>query len=181
MAKFLRRNSAIGVLRTGAAPRARSLPASVDAARGRCRRSQPRPDHFTRQTQSIEPRGIVFRQTARQQFAFPRCRRRFETFQLFDDGAHAFGPFHLMFGRDLLPGEQVTHEVGGGNRLNLLPQTIERVTVNARQQAAGAPFSFGSPGVNCPRITKPSASSFSRPSSMSLVVKTEGVGQCCRL
>ena len=49
-----------------------------------------------------------------------------------------------MFGREFLPGKQVAHEVGGGDRFDFLSQTVERVTVNACEQTARAPFGFGS-------------------------------------
>ena len=64
----------------------------------------------------------------------------------FKQSAHAFRTFHLMIGRNLLPGQQKTHEVGGRNRLDLLTQAIERVAVNAGQQPPRTPFSFRGPG-----------------------------------
>ena len=64
------------------------------------------------------------------------------TFQLLDDRSQTLRTFHLMVRRDLLPGQQEAHEVGAGDRLDLLSQTIQRVTVNSRQQATRTPLSF---------------------------------------
>src|SRR5690348_17491429 len=41
---------------------------------------------------------------------------------------------------DVLPGEEEAHEIRGVNRLDLRAQSIERVAMNARQQAAIAPL-----------------------------------------
>jgi hypothetical protein len=46
-----------------------------------------------------------------------------------------------MFRRKLLPRQQVAKEISGRHRLNFLPQTVERVTVNAGQQTSRRPFS----------------------------------------
>ena len=47
-----------------------------------------------------------------------------------------------MLRGEFLPGQQVTEEIRRGYRLDLLPQTVERVTVNACEQSARTPFSF---------------------------------------
>ena len=41
---------------------------------------------------------------------------------------------------DVLPGEQEAHEIGRADRLDLGAQPVERVAMDARQQAAVAPF-----------------------------------------
>ena len=51
-----------------------------------------------------------------------------------------------MLRGEFLPGQQVTEEIRCGYRLDLLPQTVERVTVNACEQAARTPFSLGGAG-----------------------------------
>ena len=47
-----------------------------------------------------------------------------------------------MVRSDLLPGEQEANEVGGCDRLDLLPQSIQCVTVNSSEQATRTPLSF---------------------------------------
>ena len=76
--------------------------------------------------------------------------RRFETFQLLDDDTETLRAFHLMIRCDLLPGKQITHEIGGGNGLDFLPQSVESVTVNAREQAARTPLGFRPAGRELP-------------------------------
>ena len=51
-----------------------------------------------------------------------------------------------MIGRDFLPSEQEADEVGAGDWLDLLAQTVEGVAVNAGKQAARAPFGFRNTG-----------------------------------
>ncbi len=111
-AKFLRRNSAIGVFRTGPDPRDLSPPLVAartgDGAGGVSRAQTTSP----RQTQRVEPRGIVFDESRRKEFAFPGGGRRFEAFELIDDGANTFRSFHLVLRSNLLPREQEADEVG---------------------------------------------------------------------
>ena len=49
-------------------------------------------------------------------------------------------PFHARVGRDALPGQQKAQEVARRDRLDLRPQPLDGVAVNAREQAALAPF-----------------------------------------
>ena len=42
----------------------------------------------------------------------------------------------------VLPREEEPHEVGGADRLDLRPEPVQRVAVNAREQRAIAPFRF---------------------------------------
>ena len=75
----------------------------------------------------------------------------------------AFGALHARLGRDVLPAEQEAQEVARGDRLDLGAQPLDRVAMDARQQAALAPFVLGRAGVKRPRMAKPSASSVARP------------------
>ena len=59
---------------------------------------------------------------------------------------NTFRSFHLVIGRNFLPGKQETNEVGARDRLDLLSQTIQRVAMNSSEQTAGAPLSFGRAG-----------------------------------
>ena len=43
-------------------------------------------------------------------------------------------------GVDVLPGEEEAHEVGGGDRLDLGAQAVQRVAMDAREQSAIAPL-----------------------------------------
>ena len=52
----------------------------------------------------------------------------------------AFGPLHLRVGRDALPVEQEAQEVARRHGLDLGAQPLDRVTVDAREQPALAPF-----------------------------------------
>jgi hypothetical protein len=53
----------------------------------------------------------------------------------------------------VLPVEQEAHEVLPLDRLDLAPQALDGVAMDARQQVAFAPFFFRAPGVKRPRIT----------------------------
>ena len=52
-------------------------------------------------------------------------------------------PRSLRAGRDMLPAQQPAHELRRRDRLNLAAQFADRETMNAREQAAFAPFDLG--------------------------------------
>ena len=81
----------------------------------------------------------------RQNLRLPRGGGGLVSFQLRQHGGQCLRPFRLVLEGDPLPGKQEAHEVGGGDRLDLLPQPIEGVAVDPRQQPPLAPLLFGFP------------------------------------
>ena len=73
--------------------------------------------------------------------------RDFESVELRDEFAQTFDT--ADFFRDVLPREEEAHEVGGGNRLDLGAQAVQRVAMDACEQPAVAPFQF-SAILECP-------------------------------
>jgi hypothetical protein len=65
--------------------------------------------------------------------------------QLTNDLEHTSFTNNLRAWGDVLPSQQPAHELSGSDRLNLLAQRAERKPMNARQQAAIAPFNCRAP------------------------------------
>ena len=165
-AKFLRRRSAIGVFRTGPDPRVRSpfgLPPSETKESG-----VPRPLRQIDTAHRATPDRI---QPCEQAAARLPCCRRFEAFELLDDGFQALRAFHLVIGSDLLPCEQKAYEVAARDRVDLLSQAIQGVAVNASEQASRAPLGFSDAGREFTANTNPSASSRSSAVSISSLLR----------
>ena len=61
-------------------------------------------------------------------------------------GLERLRALHARLGRDVLPAEQEAQEVARRDRLDLRAQPLDRVAMDARQQAALAPFVLGRAG-----------------------------------
>ena len=120
----------MGVVRTGAAP--------TDFAG-----VQPRPQRAAREAQAVEPVRIVFVEPRGEHVALPGGGRDLVALELRDDRGEAFDAFGLRLARDALPFEQEAHEVRARHRLDLGAQRLDGVAMDARQQAAFAPFERG--------------------------------------
>src|ERR1700686_864962 len=105
------------------------------------RREPPPPDR-ARQTKLIDLFWIVIGDTSREGLAFPGIRRRFKSLQLSQRFEQAALAQQLCARRDMLPTEKPVHELRRSYRLDLLAQLSERKAMDARQQAALAPFRF---------------------------------------
>ncbi len=77
----------------------------------------------------------------------PGPGRDLESLELVDHGQHAGPPLALRAGGDVLPVQEETHELLGGHGLDLAPQAVLGVGVDARQQATRAPLLVVDPGV----------------------------------
>ena len=104
------------------------------------RSRQARPSDFAREAQHVEHRGLVAVHPRRQHRALPRRRGHLEAVERFEDLAQTVGPRQARALLDVLPREQEAHEVGRGDRLDLGPQAVERVAVDAGEERAVAPF-----------------------------------------
>ena len=96
-----------------------------------------RPDRHRR----VQPRRDRSRAPAA---AVPRCSQavagKLDAVQHRQHLGQAFRSRHLLRRSDVLPAHQEAHVVGPGDRLDLPPQPVQRVAVDARQQAPLAPF-----------------------------------------
>src|SRR5207253_9337529 len=79
---------------------------------------------------AADPRG--------KHIAFPCAGGDFETLKLCDRRRQPGASLPLGAGCDSLPAQHEAHEVLCGDRLDLTPQTLLRIAVNAQQQAARA-------------------------------------------
>ena len=104
------------------------------------RYAQPPPRYLSRQTQGVEPQRVEILDPRGEDFGFPRSRRDFEAVEEIEHRREPFRPLGARAFRDPLPPQQEPREVRRGDGLDLLAQPIERVAVNARQQAALAPL-----------------------------------------
>ena len=73
----------------------------------------------------------------------PRGGGEFGALQLADDLQRAIHAVQLRAGREVLPAIQESVELGGGDGLDLAAQAADGEAVDARQQAAVAPFELG--------------------------------------
>ena len=103
-------------------------------------RRQPPPHHLARQAQAVQPFGIVLVHAPRQHRRFPRGGGNFVTLQLLENLVQAIDAMQSRARTQMLPAAQEAHEVGGADRLDLAPQTSQRLPVNARQNAAMTKF-----------------------------------------
>ena len=125
---------------------------------------QPRPGHFTGHAQLVEPGAPVPGHAAWEHRLLPDAGGDLEALELRDGCGDACAPLALRARGDALPAQQEAHEVLRGDRLDLLPQALLRVAVNADEQAPRAPLIVAAtPGSKWPRMTNPSPSTAASP------------------
>ena len=120
--------------------RAHGRGAAIAAAGLGVARPQPGPGYPSGQALIVEPGGLVFADPRRQDFAFPGAGRRLEAFELRDHDLDRVRTLHSRIGRHALPGQKEAQEIAGGDRLDLGPQPLDGIAMDAGQQAALAPF-----------------------------------------
>ena len=103
----------------------------------------PPPRHPSHHAEGVQQGGIVLRHPGREHIALPRGGRKLEAVQLSDDRGQPFEPAGVLVRIDPLPGEQEAHEVSRADRLDLGPEPVEGVAVDAREQPAVAPLEGG--------------------------------------
>ena len=67
--------------------------------------------------------------------------------KLADDVQRAIQAVQLAAGREVLPAEEETDEIGGRDRFDFAAQPADGQAVNARQHAAVAPLDFAGRGI----------------------------------
>ena len=125
-----RRAKVTGVARDGVADPRRGL-SSASARPGR----EPTPHQLARVAQVLEPAVLVALDPGREDGLLPRAGGDLEPLELVDDRQHAGPPLALGTGGDVLPLQQEPHELLGGDGLDLAPQAVLGVGVDARQQS----------------------------------------------
>src|SRR5438105_1129852 len=85
-------------------------------------------------------RGFIIGDSTGKNLAFPCDCRELESLELANNFEHAMLAAGLRSESDMLPMQQPTHKCRGSNGLNLLAQRTEGEPMDARQQAAFAPF-----------------------------------------
>ena len=100
----------------------------------------PGVSHAAAQAQPVYLLGAIVGDARRQHVVLPARRRQLEALELLDHRRQALGALDLVLAGDVLPMEQEAHEVGRADRLDLRAQAIERVAVDAREQAPVAPL-----------------------------------------
>ena len=103
-------------------------------------RRQADPRGMSGQASGIEPGRPIVGEPRRQDLAFPGAGGRAEAFELGDDRVEDLRPLDLRIGRNALPLEKKAQEVARGHGLDLGAQPLDRVVMDAGEQAALAPF-----------------------------------------
>jgi hypothetical protein len=103
-------------------------------------RAQARPHDAAGEALIIQPGGIVFTDPRREQLGLPGSSRTFIPLELTQNGGDSVGALHARGRAHVLPIEQEAQEVTGLHRLDFRAQALDRITVNARQQAPVAPL-----------------------------------------
>ena len=104
-------------------------------------RREATPTDRTVQAELVEISGIVIADTAGENVTLPRVGGKFKSLQLakdFEESAFAPG---FGAGRDVLPTQEPTHELGLAYRLDLFAQSAEGEPMNAGEESAIAEFS----------------------------------------
>ena len=105
-----------------------------------CAAMQALPDEAAGAAEVIEPVDLVIGHACGQQGRFPCGGRRFEAFELAEHAGQGFGATHAGAGRDMLPVQQKADEVALWHGFDFAPQSPQCVAMDAREQAAFAPF-----------------------------------------
>ena len=108
--------------------------------------AQARPDRASGKTQVIEPRELVILKTRRKDLRLPRRCRRLESLQLGDDCVERIGTLPLLARCDMLPAKQEAKKILARDGLDFLPQPLDRVAVDAREERAITPLGLSHPG-----------------------------------
>ena len=107
--------------------------------------TEPPPRHLPRQAQGVEPQRIVVLDPRGQHLGLPGPGRDLEAVEEIEHRREPFGPLGTRALGHPLPPQQEAQEVRRSDGLDLLAQPIERVAVDARQQAALAPLQLLAP------------------------------------
>src|SRR3954452_7153546 len=97
---------------------------------------QPGPDESSGEALLIEPCGLVFADSRRQDFSFPRARGCFKAFQLSQYSTNSNRALHASFGCYTLPLEEETEEIACFDGLDFSAQALDCVSMDSREQAA---------------------------------------------
>ena len=103
-------------------------------------RRAPPPDPAAGEAEAVQPRRVVFLHPRRQDLPFPGGGRGLEPFELAEQGVEAPRPLGPAVGIDPLPGEEEAQEVGLRDRLDLPPQPVQGVAMDAGEEPALAPL-----------------------------------------
>src|SRR5207244_3539727 len=102
---------------------------------GSAARCEPRPCRFASEAELVEPRGRVVGYARGEQFGLPRGGGCLEAFEALDDVLHGGAALQLRAGGEVLPAQQEAHVVARGDGVDLALEAVERVAVNAGEQA----------------------------------------------
>ena len=106
----------------------------------RVRVRQARPGDLSRETEQVEHRRVVSVDARGEDRALPGGGRHLESVEHLDRFAKAVTSGQLRRFVHVLPLEQEAHEVRGGDRLDLGPEAVHGVAMDAREQAPVAPL-----------------------------------------
>ena len=98
---------------------------------------EPTPDDLAREGDLVEPFALVPAHARREDAAFPRGGGNLESGELRDDLRDAERAVQAMLGVRMLPAGEEAQELRGGDGLDLLAQTVERVVVGSGRGAGG--------------------------------------------
>src|SRR5207244_1553834 len=103
-----------------------------------------RPQHTGRVDDLVEEARAMLLQMLGQLLSARADRRgfhrRLEALELRDQRGQRVGTLAPLARNDVLPAAEEAHEILAGDRLDLLPQTLDGVTMNAREERAVAPL-----------------------------------------
>ena len=103
-------------------------------------RRNPSPSDHSRQSQRVQPAGIVIRYPLRENRPLPLDRRSLKALQPANRLEQSLLAGKLPLRGQMLPVEQKPHIDRRRYRLNLLPQRVQRALVNPLQQTPLAPL-----------------------------------------
>jgi hypothetical protein len=101
---------------------------------------EPAPHYLARETQSIQKLGGVTGDAPGEDVRLPRRRGDLVALELTDDPERSVGAMQARSRRDVVPGEEESHQIGRGYRFDFASQPAERPAVDSREEPPVAPF-----------------------------------------
>ena len=102
--------------------------------------ADPRPRYLAREAEGVQPQRIVVLDPRGKHIGLPCRGGQLAAVELVQHRGQALRALHLELGGKVLPPKEKAHAIRRAHRLDLAPQPVQRVAMDAREQPALAPL-----------------------------------------